>query len=255
MKNFNRWLIAGLLTTIIPASTSAQSLGLNFAATDPNAATSSLAASDVAGVVPAANWNNLLLNTGSSGSLVYSDGSAAAGVSVTWSSPNTWRSGGNNAFPVGPDRILTSGYLDTGNTAENGISITVGSLAPGFTSSGYNVYVYFVSDSGADRGGGYTINDGLVNILKYGSTMASPSSFIEDPGTDVDNSIDGTYLAFLGLTGGSFTLTSDATLTTPNGFRAPINAIQIVAVPEPTAAALLGGGLMLFDFIARRRKA
>jgi hypothetical protein len=149
---------------------------------------------------------------------------------------------------------LTSGYLDTGDTTANGISITVSSLDPVFTAGGYNVYVYFVSDSDEDRGGGYTVNDGVVNILKYGSTLATPSSFIEDLGTDIDNSLDGTHLLFSGLTGSSFTLTTDASLTTPNGFRAPVNGIQIVPVPEPTAVALFGGGVVLIGLMVWRRR-
>jgi hypothetical protein len=48
----------------------------------------------------------------------------------------------------------------------------------------------------------------------------------------VNLSQDGNYLRFIGLKGTSFTLTTDTTLTTPNGFRAPINAIQIVPTPE-----------------------
>jgi hypothetical protein len=43
---------------------SAQILGLNFAASDPDTATSSLASTDIAGVVPVANWNNLQGNVG-----------------------------------------------------------------------------------------------------------------------------------------------------------------------------------------------
>jgi hypothetical protein len=121
--------------------------------------------------------------------------------------------------------------LDTNDTADpTGIaSITVTGIDATVRTPKYDVFVYFVSDSGANRGGGYTINDGSGPIVKYGSTMASPTDFVEDPGTDIDNSIDGTYLRFSGLTGSSFTLTGNATLTTPNGFRAPINAVQIVA--------------------------
>lgn len=211
------------------------SLGFNFASTDPDAATSSLDPAEVAGVVPAYNWNNLTGATGSATTgLVYDDNGTAtpASVTVDWSSPNTWRSGGNNAFPEGPDRKLLSGYLDTGNTAANGIRIGVTNIPSVFTSGGYDVYVYFVSDSGANRGGAYTINDGVTNLVKYGSTMATPGEFVQDPGTDANLSQDGTHLRFIGLQGSSFSLTSDTTLTTPNGFRAPINAIQIVPTPQ-----------------------
>lgn len=223
--------IVGALACLLPATVSAQSLGLNFAAADPDAATSSLNPTDVAGVVPAANWNNLLGATGTGvGGLFYNNAGTpvASGATVTWTSPNTWRSGGNNAFPAGPNKILTSGYLDTGNTAATGISITLSNLDAALRTPAYDVYVYFVSDSNANRGGAYTINDGINNIVKYGSTMGSPTGFVEDPGVDTDLTVDGNYLRFRGLTGSSFTLTTNTELTTPNGFRAPINAIQII---------------------------
>jgi hypothetical protein len=59
--------------------------------------------------------------------------------------------------------------------------------------------------------------------------MGSPSAYVQDPGTDVDNSLDGNYLRYRGLSGSALTITTDASLTSPNGFRAPINAVEIVA--------------------------
>ena len=233
-------------------------LGLKFAATDPDAATSSLQAGEVAGVVPQANWNNLTGATGTGvGNLVYdtAGSSSPSAATVTWSAPNTWRSGANNGFPDSPDRKLLSGYLDTGNTATTGANITVNNLDAAFTSGGYDVYVYFLSDSSANRGGGYTINDGTKTVLKYGSTLGTPSTFVEDPGTDQNLSLDGNYLKFTQLTGSSFTLKSDTTLTTPNGTRAPINAIQIVptahfgpdVISNPRSVQLYAGGTARFS--------
>ncbi len=239
------------------ANTSGTSIGLKFAATNPNFATSGLSPGDLAGVVPSLNWNNLTNASGSfSGVIADSSGSSVATpVSVTWSSPNTWSSGANNAFPVGPNKKLMSGYLDTGNTTANGAFITVSNLPASFTLAGYDVYVYFLSDSGADRGGGYTITNQSGFVRKYGSTMASSSSFVQDPGTDSNNSLDGNYLRFTSLGGDWFTLKTDTTLTSPNGFRAPVNAIEIVALPcvtagisvQPTNRTLCAGGNVSFS--------
>lgn len=230
MKKLWYSLILGFLAFAVSAPAWAQNIGLNFAATDPDAATSSLNPTDVAGAVPQANWNNLTLDDGTSSTLVKSDGSAATGTSVTWASNNTWRSTGttNNAFPAGPDRVLMAGYLDTLDTAAGGATVTVNNIENSVRLPSYDVYVYFLGDSGANRGGGYTINDGVTSVLKYGSTMAMPTMHVEDPGTDINLAQDGTYLRFRRLTGSSFTLNSNTTLTTPNGFRAPINAVQIV---------------------------
>jgi hypothetical protein len=235
MKSFKlTWLPALLVIAAMASSTSAQSLNFNFASDDPVDTGSTLLATDVAGVVPAANWNNLAGAGGTNGVPLTLSTGAASGATVTWSSPNTWRSGtvatvtGNNAFPVGPNRTMLTGYLDSNDQATGGVTVTVSDIDATLRSPAYDVYVYFVSDSNANRGGAYTLNDGVSSTLKYGSTQGSPAAFQEDPGTDADLSIDGNYLRFRGLTGTSFTLTSDATLTTPNGFRAPVNAIQIV---------------------------
>ena len=208
------------------------------AATDPDAATASLNPTDIAGVFPQANWNNLELNTGSSTTLVKADGTAST-ASVSWTSNNTWRSTtGNNAFPAGPDRVLMAGYLDTLDTTAGAASVTISNIDASLQAPTYDVYVYLLGDSGeAFRGGGYTINNGTTSVLKYGSTMGGPTMHVEDPGTDIDNTIDGTYLRFRRLTGSSFTLTADAFLAKPpgrnDGFRAPINAVQIHARPAP----------------------
>jgi len=69
-------------------------------------------------------------------------------------------------------------------------------------------------------------------------------------GTDLiegSTGVEGHYLLISGLSG-------DLTITTTNpaGGRAPLAGFQIVEVPEPSSAALLGlGGLAL---ILRRRK-
>jgi hypothetical protein len=230
-------LVLSLATSAVLANTTGTSIGLKFAATDPDFATSGLAPGDTAGVVPSANWNNLTNASGSfSGLLADSSGvSAATPVTVNWSAPNTWRSGANSVFPAGPNKKLLSGYLDTGNATANGAFVAVSNLPSSFTLAGYDVYVYFLSDSGADRGGGYTMTSQSGFVRKYGSTMASPSIFIQDPGNDPDNSLDGNYLRFANLGGDWFTLRSDTTLTTPNGFRAPVNAIEIVTLPCTTA--------------------
>jgi hypothetical protein len=73
MKKQNLLLVAALLAWMTPTSASAQSLGLNFAADDPDTATSSLNPTDVAGVVPAANWNNLFGASGNATGLVYNN--------------------------------------------------------------------------------------------------------------------------------------------------------------------------------------
>ncbi len=233
-------LVSTLAVSTARAHTTGTSLSLNFAATDPDFATSGLASGESAGAIPSSNWNNLTNAAGSLSSL-FADSSGvkvSTPVTVNWSSPNTWRSGANNGFPAGPNRKLMSGYLDTGNTAATGVFIAVSNLPPSFTDQGYEVYVYLSRAATDNSGGAYTITNQTGIIRKYGSTLPTATSFVEDPGTDLDNSQDGSYLRFTGLSGNWFTLKTDTTLTTPNGTRAPVNALEIVALPGCTPAGI-----------------
>jgi hypothetical protein len=250
-------LILGLYSFIVPSAAFAANLGLNFAADEVVPTGSALAAGDVAGAVPQANWNNLTTADGADVGSLELDNGAASTATVTWSSNNTWaslRAGEMNNNFTGPDRNLMTGYLDSGNTAATATTVTVNNIDAAVRSPAYNVLVYMANGSMVTRGGGFTLTSGGTSQVKYGSTSGpGPSMHILDPGTDIDNTIHGSYLRFTGLTAPSFTLTADATLTTPNGFRATIAAVQIVAVPEPTSAALACGLALLGAFAWRRR--
>ena len=185
MKQIHLALLVGLFVASISSIAQARGIGLKFAATDPDAATSSLAPGEVAGVVPQANWNNLEGPNGMNVGSLELDNGAASTATVTWASPNTWRSTtGNNAFPAGPDRKLVAGYLDSNNTAAGGVNITVNNIDAAFRAPAYDVYVYLLGDSAENRGGGYTVTSGAQSILKYGSTLAMPTGYVVDPGTD-----------------------------------------------------------------------
>jgi hypothetical protein len=255
VKKIQLVLFVGLSALVFSSLAEGRGIGLKFAATDPDAATSSLLPAEIAGVVPQANWNNLEGANGTNVGSLELDNGAASTATVSWSSPNTWRSTtGNNAFPAGPDRKLTAGYLDSTDLAAGGAMVTVNNIDASVNSPRYDVIVYFVSDSGANRGGAYTLTPSVgAPQVKYGSTLAMPAAYLEDPGTDTDLSLDGTHVRFRGLTGSSFSIASNTELTTPNGFRAPINAIQIIAVPEP-ASILVACLAALVSAVAWRRR-
>jgi hypothetical protein len=178
-------------------------------------------------VVPQANWNNVTGASGIASSLVkdFASGPFPSSVSVRWSSPNTWSTIGrgeeNNGFPPGPDRNLMTGYLDTTDLASGAATVTVTGLGPEFTTRGYDVIVYALGGVGG-RGGSYSIG----YSTKIGTAPTNPTNFVEDPGVDMNDA--GNFMRFANLRGASFTLTANASL---GNFRAPINAIQIVASP------------------------
>jgi PEP-CTERM motif len=209
----------------------------------------------MAGAVPAANWNNEGPSQQTTAvGIVNNLGAAAANLSYT--APNNWAATAT-APGGGANADLMSGYLDN---LQNGGSITVTGLSALFTGGGYQDLVYQNADSAgsfgytvtdnaghtrtayglqtAGAGGNYPLAGGTNGFA--GSTSANPAG----PGSAAN------YVILSGLTGSNFTITAAAG-TTGDGRVRP-NGFQIVAVPEPSAAALAAlGGLGL---LARRRR-
>jgi hypothetical protein len=224
--------LAVMLSLSVASAASAISLGFDFADdVDPAA----MGPTDVAGVVPQANWNTMFGNVGDAvgGNVADNNGTAVnSTATISWTSNNTWsttRPGEmNNNFPEGGDRILMTGYLDSTDQAAGATTVTVNNIDAALRMPSYDVLVYMANGFSGTRGGGFTLTAGTNTQVKYGSTGVGPTMHVKDPGTDMDNTIHGSYLHFPGLTAPSFTLTADASLTTPGGFRATIAGIQIV---------------------------
>ena len=146
----------------------------------------------------------------------------------------------NNTAPPGNDRNLMLGYIDTGNTAITGATVTVANLPSEITDFGYDVYVYAHGGINTDRFGDYTIG-GVTQ-----STTPTGVGNVPFDGTYIEGR---NYLVFENVTGPGFTLTAFAGGPNFVGFRAPINAIEIVghAIPEPgtwALAAMAAAGLL-----------
>ena len=220
------------------ASSDKYTIGLNFGADEPNAGnTGGLAATEVAGVIPQANWNNFTGANGTNTAVVADNGGVSTPTSLTvrWTCPNTWSSTGrgeeNNGF-TGPDHTLMLGYLDTGADGNGPAIVTIEDIPADLTTGGYDVYVYMLGGVGG-RGGGYGVTDMNTNTLRgflYGTGLTGlPSTYIEDGGADHTDS--GDYLVLRGVAASSIRV--EATTRDDFGFggteRAPINAIQLVA--------------------------
>lgn len=240
--------------TAVDAAPLAPSVAVNFAADQPGRTGATSEVTGPAGVLNTVNWNNTTGQSGTASNVV----ADVAGVSTpttiavnyaatvgNWSSTGR---GEENNTGTGENGDLMSGYLDTSNTSNVIISTT------GLTTQGipgpFNVYVY-VQGGVNGRGGTYNLTStGGYNVTdSHDTTAAFDGTFVED--TDLAGTTPGSnYLVFRGVPG-DFTLT-----TTPvNGgatLRANVNAIEIVAVPEPATIGLLGLGAL--GLLARRRR-
>lgn len=242
------------------ATTNGYSIGLNFAADEPNgAATAQLAPTEVAGAPGAqqAHWNNLEAQSGTASDITADNQGQATPTTVTvvWDSNNTWSSTGrgeeNNQFATNSgDYKLMIGYLDTGDPTTTTVSI---SGLPSQLTSGYDVYVYMLGGTGGNRGGGYRVVSATGTTLRdylIGDAPVNPTNHVQDLGANHDDK--GTYLIFRGLTAPDIVV--EATTEQPYGMvRAPLNAIQLVAssidttapsVPSSLTTNLVGAGFV-----------
>jgi hypothetical protein len=244
------------------AGTTTDSISIHFGADEPTEVSGSmLAPTDVTGVVPSANWNNVTTNAGTAAVMEDKNGVASqSGAQVTWYASNTWSSAGkgqeNNNFK-GADHTLMSGYLDmeVGNAAVTFIQIN---NLPASFSGTYDVYIYtlpgvagrggiYQCNSNQNRGFGtngnyaYVVTSGPKDPTNNNNGLFSGPTFQQvigdDPlyGSDAVNTDDfGNYVLFMGVTGPSVNITAVSQNLGQFGTgydgtpRAAINGVQIV---------------------------
>lgn len=230
----------------------AQTLGINFEA-NINSPGVPVDSATPAGVVPQLNFNNANptgLAAGTNSSLIYADGSAATGVTLTWKANDTYSSG--ITPPSNNDAALMTDFLDGGpNNVSADVSVT------GLPSGTYALFLYIAGDqSGAIRGGTYTINGNDFYLLNSGTDSGSPSGTFElavagdsaTPGSGTAGNYFKTTFA-----GSSLTISESNFYASDPYPRAPIDGLQIVAVPEPSTLAMMAlGGMGMLAMIRRR---
>jgi hypothetical protein len=244
------------------AGTNSDSISIHFAADEPTqVAGSMLGPTDVTGVVPSANWNNVMTYAGSAAVMEDNNGVATqTGAQVVWYASNTWASTGkgeeNNNFK-GADHTLMSGYLDMEVGRPAVTFIQINNLPPSFSGT-YDVYIYTLPGV-AGRGGVYEVNgnqnrglgpqgnyafavtSGTKDPTKNNQGLFSGPDFVQilgdDPnyGSDGVNTNDfGNYISFFGVSGPTVNITavSQALGQYGTGYdgtpRAAINGVQIV---------------------------
>ncbi len=179
-----------------------------------------LNASDVAGVAPKANWNNLTGYNNQTPQSLSDEFGTATSATITWAGDNGWQL---SVPPNSPDWTMMNGYLDDG--AANPTTLTVSGLTG--AANGYLVYVYANGDSnGSTRNANYTLS-GSGTTTQTIALSDAPGNVFSGTFSQVTaaNAI-GNYMVFT-VTGTSFTLVGTPTSST-DALRAPINGIQII---------------------------
>ena len=200
-------------------------IGLDFVGGQSGATTTTMSSTESAGVVSQTNWNNLTGATGTATTIKNSSGTTVSGVTVTYSSTNTWADAGV-ANTAGNLRMMR-GYLDLNtNSASTTVSVS------GLSSLGYyDVYVYAAGD-GTNRVGEYTIGTQTywTNDNSTFSGTFNRSTGETDPG-GYQNATAGNYMVYSDLTGNAISLTATGAYAADGTLRAPVNGIQIVQLP------------------------
>jgi hypothetical protein len=217
-----------------------RTISINFTGGGGGGVTTSEAASDMAGVVMKGTWNNANGNTGTVNNLM-DDTGAVTTTSVSYTSNNTWTIGALPTNATGNQKLM-EGYLDSTATSTTSINVT------NLPFNTYDVYVYTLGDSGTNTVGGTTYDRMGKYTIGAQSVTTKPKPPFNGTFTLGDN-----YSLLTGITGASFTLTAQA--ATANNFRAPVNGIEIVAVPAPGAlVTTLMGALPGLGLLLRRRR-
>lgn len=262
--------------------------GIAMPALDPNLIRS---AGHSAGVIPntETTWNTI--SSGTPGALTYSDGSAAAGVTLTMGAEASFNSGtvnfdgtiGNTAFAgsgggvAGFQSYLTTNsiYGTTNNAANTahgrdgfiaggtgGAGFAMGLRLDGLAAGTYAVYLMARNTSANGAAGPMSIyaQTGVSTDTSYafGTTPVTvQANPVYTSGTG--GTYTGQYTTFIeGDNYARFEITlaeNESLMIAIDGSGAEtrgfLNSMQIVAIPEPATALL--GSLALLGFLRRRR--
>jgi len=203
---------------------------------------------DVAGFVPVAGWENPDGTPNFSYSPNFDNGDpSGATIAGTDLAGNV---NSSIAVDAGDDNTL---MYTRGKNIDNNAAISITSLpTTGDWAAGYDIYVYFAPLT-ANPGqfsmslGGITYYANIANAVNY----TPGGGFVLADSTDSMNpSTTGNYFLFSGLSGSSQTLTFNG--PGAGSGNTLVTGMQIVAVPEPSTAALLLLGLSGFAFRRRR---
>jgi hypothetical protein len=209
-----------------------------------------LTATDVAGVVPQENWNNLSRTNAAAIPLTNATG-AAGPVTLTYSGRVQWHSGAGAALDA--DSLLLHGYLHT-SSAPGPATFAFNGVPAG----NYHVLVYSVGfDSVTPYDQNYSITGAGSYPTYHGRAQTGPA-YLQNPtfkrmsSTNPNAGDSGNFVQFENVSpsaNGSFTITVAAT-SSGNVHAPAVNAIQLVRAsvalaPNLTFARTAAGALTI----------
>ena len=216
---------------VVSASAPAGAIGIDFVGTN----TSTMAASERAGVVAQSHWNSAAGAVRTSALALVDASGTTTGAGLTWTSDQGWQT------PIvgapGNARMM-KGYLDTTSTSTTTVNVT------GLSPRTYDVYVYIDGANGtSERSGAYTIS-GAGITTKTITAIDRASTDFSTTFTGATDSV-GNYVKFT-ITACGFMLNAVPSAAATTTRRAPVNGIQIVPVgstPTGVGTIVLWGSL------------
>lgn len=246
MRNMKMiWTLAFVAVLALALPANAAMIGANFIG---NASGSSLATTDVAGVVPQDDWNNMA-GTNAAPVVLNDDTGAATTATLTWSSLGTSSvktAHGTYNPTTGTEKLMNGFIFGGGNSTI--VTVTVGSIPVEYQASGYEAYIYANPNTWPTE-----ITVGGTDWYTTGDLFDAPGyldDYYEITSHDPANPTPyGNYVHVVGLDAASFSFT-----VSPTDAAKYCGAfgVQIVQVPEPgTLALVIAGGLAM---LARRKR-
>jgi hypothetical protein len=226
-KQLSFVVLVSIATTLpIAAAHASESIGINFIGSLEKWG-AVMTPEDKGGLpsVAQTNWNNAAKPFGVIDKLINSAGKSTTANVI-------WHGGlGTHGIDIedkGDNSRMMRGYLDAG-AGEESSTVTF----TGVPYAWYDVIVYFDGDTNnRDRVSAYTVN----GVMVYGKDVTDfNGSFTEVEATDPEKVTPGNYVRFTGLVGSSFSVRAEGISAPDEYLRAPINAIQIVRVSDPSS--------------------
>ena len=213
-----------LVFLVTPSLSLADPIGINFGAGRADAA---LDPTEVAGVIPQTNWNNL--EGASGGPITLNDSSgAASSASISWNSAEQWSLGD---AAVDPNGTLLKGWIATQALTDPPSSVTITGIP--FTT--YDLYIYLAHDRATEDVLISEENSAFPDFLAHEDDTLITAQVVFNQQTltaDGDATQSGNYIKFSSLSLADLNLFLDPAGAAGSGDRGAINGIQIIEVLE-----------------------